>query len=228
MKAAFAGASVGLSVLVASLFVAAASCGSDSDTTPPGVKPDTATDSTPGDGGDTTVNPDSPDSPPPPDGDAGPCPTTPADGKIAELIDQASSKKITGGKGMRLTGAIVTSQKFIVSKSSTVGGTCLYGIFVADANATFQPFSGILVVSKGTPASAGETGGTFCSKGDLIPDSVAVGDKINVTGTYDPFGPTAATCGKATPPLVRESPLRLPSTIFAPLLKSDLRCGRSR
>jgi len=204
MKAAFAGASVGLAVVVASLFVAAASCGSDDTTTPPGVKPDTAGTDTPV---DTTINPDSPPTDgPTPDGDGGPCPTTPTDGKLAELLDPTSAKVVTKNKGMRLTGVIVTSQKFQVSKSSKAGGTCLYGIFVADANATFLPYSGILVVSKGNPATAGETGGTFCTKGDMIPDTVAVGDKLNLTGTFDPFGPTATTCGAATPPLTPPTP----------------------
>ena len=75
------------------------------------------------------------------------------------------------------------SQKFLVSKSSS--GTCLYGVFVSAPTITeTAPYSGIMVVAKGSPAviPQGQTK-AFCGKisnrfaddpvpGDVIPDDI--------------------------------------------------------
>ena len=220
MKRAFA---IGiLGVVVAGTVVGAIACSSDSGggggpggTDTGGVKLDT----TPGtDGGtDTNVTPTDTavsDSPGTDTGsDGGPilppaCPTTLKDGKLAEFQDPASAKKAALNDGLHLTGVVATSGKFLVSKSKT-SGKCLYGVFVADANATFVPYSGILVVSQGNNAVAGETGtSTFCTNGDLIPTDVKPGDVLELKGTYDMFGPTSATCGGASPPVPPPTPAK--------------------
>jgi hypothetical protein len=221
MKRAFA---IGvLGVVVAGTVVGAIACSSDSGGGPTpgtdsGVKIDTAV---PGDGtsidtlgvdtlGIDTLGTDSPGTDTSTDG--GPvlppaCPATLKDGKIAEFQDPASAKKAALNDGLHLAGVIATSPKFLVSKAKS--GTCLYGVFVADANATFLPYSGILVVSRGNNASPFETGtGTFCTNGDLIPNDVKAGDVLDLKGTYDMFGPSSATCGGATPPVPPPTPAK--------------------
>ncbi len=181
--------------------------GSKADTnTPPGDTPP-GTDTNvppPSDGGDTgtTADTSGPDLPPT-------CATTLKDGKLAEFNDPGSPKKATKGDGIHLTGVIATSGKFLVSKSAKTG-TCLYGVFVADANATFVAYSGILVVSQGVDATAGDSGATSCHDGDLIPKDVKAGDTLELKGLYDEFGPTAATCGGATPPTAVPNPAKAP------------------
>jgi hypothetical protein len=211
-----------LGVVVASTVIGAIACSSDSSGGPSGptdtggVKIDTSpgpdggadtlipgtdtlgTDTlVPGTdtGGDTAVVPPA-------------CPATLKDGSLVSFQDPASSSKAVLNDGLHLAGVVATSGKFLVSKSST-SGTCLYGVFVADANATFVPYSGILVVSKGNNATPFETGtGTFCTHGDLIPTDVKPGDILDLKGTYDMFGPSSSTCGGATPPVPPPTPAK--------------------
>jgi hypothetical protein len=104
----------------------------------------------------------------------------------------------------RLEGVVATSQKFLVSQSNS--GTCLWGVFVsAPGLAEAQPYSGIMLVSKGIPAAIPPGGNkAFCPKlsnykpgdpapGDAIPDDVKPGDVLNVTGVVDEYIP--ASCG---------------------------------
>ena len=56
-------------------------------------------------------------------------------------------------------------------------------------------------------SETGDSGSTFCPKGtDLIPEDIKPGDVVSMTGTYTEFGPTAANCGAATPPVTPPIP----------------------
>jgi len=198
-----------LGSLVVSAMVFGVACGESDDTTPrPGIDSGTGGDSTTdtGTGGDSATDTGTPSDtktervPPK-------CPAVLKEGKLAELQDPASSKKATLGDGIKLTGVIATTQKFRTSGTpKKEGDSCLYGVFVADANATFQPYSGILVLSYGDNAVAAGTGFTCPSGTDLIPNDIKPGDAVDLSATYTEFGPTSTTCGKATPPLPPPSP----------------------
>lgn len=191
-----------------------ASCSEDNGTTNPSVKTDSGvtTDSTSptdsGPGTDSGGGTDGGGS----DGTAPKCPTAPKTGSIESLRDPASSTKAIINDGVKLSGVVATSIKFRTSGTpKAAGDTCSFGVFVADANATFKPWSGILVLSYGPDAVASDSGGFTCkTDGDFIPADTKPGDKFDLTGTYTEFGPTATTCGKATPPLPPPSPDKMP------------------
>lgn len=118
------------------------------------------TDSSVGTGDSAAVDAALPDSSVTDSGDAGEnCPAPLVNEKLVDLNDPASPKKAVVGAGVHLTGAVVTSAKFLAQKSP--GGTCTYGVFVADALATFAPYSGILVLARGVDAKTTGTS-TFC------------------------------------------------------------------
>lgn len=117
-------------------------------------------------------------------------------------IEQITNPKATGavGKGspVAVKGAVAMSQKFLVSKSSS--GTCLYGVFISAPNITeTAPYSGIMVVSKGSNAVIPPNQNTaYCGKisnrfaddplpGDAIPDDIKPGDVVDVIGVADYF-----------------------------------------
>lgn len=133
------------------------------------------------------------------------CPASPRSGSLASLLDPTSATAIAVGEGMKLTGVVVTSPKFLVSK--TASGKCTYGIFIADANANFVPYSGIVVLSN--PVDAPNGGAACVNNIDLIPADAQPGDIISVTGTYSEFGPSAAACGASTPPVAPPSPAKM-------------------
>jgi hypothetical protein len=203
-----------LGVFIGGVVACGVACGSSDDGNSGGVKPDTGsqvdsgivTDS--GGGGTDSGSPtdtggDGFTGPPP-----CPDPTTVKEGKLADFNDPASGK--TGAKGDAIHVQVVaTSIKFIVSKSKK-SLKCLYGVFAADANATFAPYSGILVVSQGNNGTIGPTGSVQCSEGDLIPTDIKAGDLLDLTGTYDIFGPSATTCGAGTPPVPPPTPATAP------------------
>lgn len=118
-------------------------------------------------------------------------------------IEQITNEKAAGavGKGspVSVKGAVVMSQKFLVSKSSS-SGTCLYGVFVSAPGLTeTAPYSGIMVVSKGNNAVIPPGQQTsYCGKisnrfaddplpGDSIPDDIKPGDVVDVIGVADYF-----------------------------------------
>lgn len=203
-----------LGVVVGGLVTAELACSSDSGgssgiATDSGVGTDTNGGTDSGTPTDSTPT-DSPPGDSPGDGFTGPppCPATTKDGKLADFNDPASGKTAAAGDGIHVN-VVATSGKFIVSKSKT-SLKCLYGVFAADPNATFVPYSGILVVSQGNNGVIGDSGSVVCSDGDLIPNDVKAGDLLDVTGSYDIFGPSATTCGKATPPLPPPNPAKAP------------------
>ena len=192
---------LGSLVACATLFAA---CG-DSDTVDrPGL--DSGVDT--GAGGDSAGDTGTPPSDAPFESGPPKCPTAPKEAKLAELQDPSSAKKATLGDGIKITGAVATTQKFRTSGTpKAAGDSCLFGVFVADANATFQPYSGILVLSYGDKAIAGTGGGFTCPSGtDLIPNDIKPGDSVDFTATYTEFGASSASCGKATPALPPPNP----------------------
>jgi hypothetical protein len=113
-------------------------------------------------------------------------------------IADVTKGAVVKGTSVTVKNVVTMSQKFLVSKS--LAGTCLYGVFVsAPGLIETEPYSGILVVSKGNNATIppGQTT-SYCGKlsnrvagdpvpGDAIPDDVKPGDVLNVTGTADSF-----------------------------------------
>ncbi len=150
--------------------------------------------------------------------DAGACAPGAKSGSLAGFNDPASSTKAADSDPVKLTGVIALSRKFLVSKSKT--GRCTYGLFVADAHAAFAPYSGSLVTARGTDAVASDSGGTFCTNGDVIANDVAPGDVLDLAGTYDIAGPSAATCGAGSPPLPVPNPATTPSVILCDYKKT--------
>ena len=137
------------------------------------------------------------------------CPVPIKEGKVAEFNDPTSTMKATAGDGIHVH-TVATSGKFVVSKTwSTL--KCLYGVFVADPNATFAAYSGILVTSQsnGVVGDSG-VGSVTCSDDDLIPNDVKAGDLLDITGTYDLIGPSTAVCASMTPPLPLPTPAKAP------------------
>lgn len=196
---------------VVGTFLGLASCSEANTTAPPsgvkdtgvttdGGKSDLGVTDTGGGGGDTGG------------GDGGPkCPSVVKTGSIAELRDPASGKTAIVNDGVKLTGVVATSIKYRTRNPKNPGDPCQFAVFVADANATFQPWSGIQVISYGKNAEARDGGGVTCPIGtDFIPEDVKPGDLLDLVGTYTEFGPTADTCGKGTPALPPPLPAKQP------------------
>lgn len=131
-------------------------------------------------------------------GGAGPS----CDGSVV-TIEQITNPKAAGsvGKGspVQVKGAVAMSQKFLVSKGSQ-SGTCLFGFFISAPGLTeTAPYSGIMVVSKGSDAIVDPmTNKSYCGKisnrfgndappGDSIPDDIKPGDVVDVIGVADQF-----------------------------------------
>ncbi len=118
--------------------------------------------------------------------------------KLSQITDPKDPNPVGKGLPVNVDGLVVMSRKFLVSKSSS--GTCLYGVFASAPGLTeTAPYSGILVLAKGSPAviPAGQNT-AYCGKisnrfaddplpGDVIPDDIKPGDVVNVSGTADSF-----------------------------------------
>jgi hypothetical protein len=131
------------------------------------------------------------DGPPPPPT----CMMTAKTGSIASLRTAATAPAT--GDVWSLTNVIATSNKFLVDSSKS--GECLYGVYVADANTTFAPNSGVLVVSYGAVGTLSDAGKVKCADAEtetasLVP-ATKVGDKLTVTGQIDLYSGT--TCSPA-------------------------------
>jgi hypothetical protein len=139
------------------------------------------------------------------------CPETLKSGSIESFRDPASATKAIVNDGIKLTGVVATSIKYRTRNPKKAGDSCQFAVFVADANATFKPYSGIQVISYGDNAVATDGGGVTCPTGtDFIPDDIKPGDKLDLTGTYTEFGPSASACGSATPPVPPPIPDKQP------------------
>jgi hypothetical protein len=109
-------------------------------------------------------------------------------------IPEITSGAVGEGVDVRVEGAVVMSQKFLITKSSS--GNCLWGVFVsAPGLSVTEPNSGILVAAYGTPATTEEDGGpAYCPmldaddpQGDAIPENVQPGDVVNIIGETSYF-----------------------------------------
>jgi hypothetical protein len=191
-----------ISLIILGAGTAFVACSSDSGGTTPAVTKDsgvdtgkadtnvtdTATggDSTPGDTGGETSTCDAPSA----------CCGSPLAGKLESFNNpQFSTKTLVSST------VVATSKKFLVSFSKT-SGSCLYGFFAADPNATFAPYSGALIIAYGTQGTAGGSSSS-CSEGDAIPASVAPGQKFELVGNYQAYGASGCTPA-AFPPKVPE------------------------
>lgn len=208
MKRAYFVAALG--ALVGS-FLGLASCSEDNGTTNPGTAKDSGTDTaSPTDSGPGTDSAGGGDTGGGGDGGSK-CPATVKTGSIESFRDPASSTKAIVNDGVKLTGVIATSIKYRTRNPSKAGDPCQYAVFVADANATFKPYSGVQIIAYGADAVMNDAGRATCPTGtDLIPDDIKPGDKLDLTGTYTEFGPSATTCGGGTPPVPPPIPDKQP------------------
>jgi hypothetical protein len=93
----------------------------------------------------------------------------------------------------RLTGVVATSQKFLVSPSKS---GCLWGVYVTMPGEAAE-YGSIQLVTKGAVPTAGANGSTVCStdadKSGIIPNDIAPGDVVNVSGFISEF--LSNSCG---------------------------------
>jgi hypothetical protein len=107
---------------------------------------------------------------------------------MTATITDITTNKIGPAIEVSLKGVVVMSQKFLVSKGGS--GSCLWGVFVSEPGlAETKASSGIVALSYGVNASiSGDAGKAFCPRlgidpiGDAIPDDVAPGDVVDLTG----------------------------------------------
>lgn len=173
-----------ISLIILGAGTAFVACSSEDAVTPPVVTKDSGTDTGKTDTatGDTATGDTA-------TGDTSTCDApsaccgTPLAGKLESFNNpQFSTKTLVSAT------VVATSKKFLVSFSKT-SGSCLYGFFAADPNTTFKEYSGALIISYGTNGTAGGSSSS-CSEGDAIPAGVAPGQKFDMVGNYQAFGPT--------------------------------------
>lgn len=119
---------------------------------------------------------------------------------VQQITDSNAAGHVGAKTAVEVDGVVVMSHKFLVSQSKTTG-SCLWGIFVSAPGLTeTAPNTGLLLASYGTQAVIAD-GGTkaYCPvlgltpAGDAIPDTVKIGDVLNITGKTDYYLPK--TCG---------------------------------
>lgn len=112
--------------------------------------------------------------------------TTPGCDAQSVSFDEIQAGAVRSDVKVRLE-ATTTSQKFLVSHAHS--GSCLFGVFAGSSPAPDGP-RGILVVSYGTDAPAGEP----CPTGtDAIPDALTPGDAIAAVGYLDDYAPSGCS-----------------------------------
>jgi hypothetical protein len=127
----------------------------------------------------------------PPSRDFAPSGATPhgtAAGCDAQSIsfDDLQSGEVRSDVKVRLE-ATATSQKFLLSHARS--GSCLFGAFAGSDPSHSGP-RGILVVSYGTDAPAGEP----CPTGtDAIPDALTPGDAVTASGYLSDYAPSGCS-----------------------------------
>lgn len=117
---------------------------------------------------------------------------------IATTITQIMNGSVAVGTNVSLTGVVATSPKFLASKGST--GECLWGVFVSEPVTQAVPYSGALVTTLGTPATADATGSYgACPAGtDVIPSDTAAGDVFTVNANIKSY--VKASCATSASP----------------------------
>ncbi|HVY31719.1 MAG TPA: hypothetical protein VHB79_34525 [Polyangiaceae bacterium] len=95
--------------------------------------------------------------------------------------------RVRSGVKVEVEGLVASSQKFLVSEAKS--GSCLWGAFAADARQVGAN-SGLFLVSFGAPHAEDEA----CqSGGDGLPDDLAPGDLLRVSGKLDEYAPSACS-----------------------------------
>lgn len=120
----------------------------------------------------------------------------PASARITEIADGT----IPEGTAVTVQGAVVMSHVFLISKSNSTN-SCLWGVFVSEPGLTeTAPYSGILVLSYGSEATADDGGtSTYCPMlgveptGSGIPDDLGPGDVVDISGKTAYYLPSTCT-----------------------------------
>ncbi len=119
-------------------------------------------------------------------------------------FDEIQSGDVRSDVRVRID-ATATSQKFLVSHAHS--GSCLFGAFAGSEPSSAGP-SGILVVSYGTDAPAGDP----CPTGtDAIPDTLTPGDAIGAAGYLGDYAPSGCSVA-GSPQLMVDASCTLTST----------------
>jgi hypothetical protein len=120
---------------------------------------------------------------------------------IQQITNPNAPGHVGGSTPVQVNGVVAMTSKFLVSHSSS-SNSCLWGVFVtAPGLTTVAPYTGILAVSFGTPATATADGGkAYCPTiqagmpaGDAFPDDVQPGDILDLTGETDSYIPASCT-----------------------------------
>lgn len=125
---------------------------------------------------------------------------------INQITDPTAAGHVGPSTLVELSGVVAMSGKFLVSKGSS--GSCLWGVFISSPGlTTTAPNTGMLALSYGTEATAGDGGGTaYCPvfqagmpAGDSFPDDVAPGDVLDLWGETDSYIPSTCSATDAGP-----------------------------
>ena len=116
-------------------------------------------------------------------------------GAVDATIQQITQGTIGPGVDVKITGAVVMSQKFVIDGTLNAGQPCLWAVFVsAPGLTTTAANTGTLVLSYGSPAVVPDGGSqAYCplleqqSGGDAIPDDIQPGDVVDIIGETDSF-----------------------------------------
>ncbi len=119
---------------------------------------------------------------------------------VSASITHIADGTIPEATAVTVQGAVVMSHVFLVSKSNSTN-SCLWGVFVSEPGLTeTKPYSGILVLSYGSEATAADGGTTtYCPKlgveptGSGIPDDLGPGDVIDISGKTAYYLPSTCT-----------------------------------
>lgn len=134
-------------------------------------------------------------------------------GLQSTTIQEITNGTLGPGSMVTVTGVVVMSHKFLVSKSNS--GSCLWGALISDPNvSTTAKNTGLMIISYGSPAMIPPGGNTaLCPVlggsvpvGDALPDDLTPGDVLDLSGETSAFAPSACMAGTAKQIQLRVDP----------------------
>ncbi len=113
-------------------------------------------------------------------------------GARVSTVQEIAQGVVGAGVRVHLESVVATSQLFLVRRTAATG-TCLWGVFVSAPGLTIAaPYTGLLVVMLGTPASTPDGGASaYCPQLGVAPVGSAVPEDVQPGDVLDLFGDTA-------------------------------------